>query len=331
MTRRVGMIARAEDRGLGNMLWDFYDHMSPDATLLVVPVHDLPVHRERFPDAIETGWDGTEFTNPARVKAFLECIDVLYTAETFYDWRIVKWARERGVRTVCHAMPEFWRTGPGMAWEHKPMPDQVWNPTGYRHHTLPPGSIIVPVPVRGVALTAADPVEGPLRVLHVGGAAATADRNGTQLAELVAELLQGQDVVVTIQQQTHETTEPDRWSIYSGHHLLLMPRRYAGLSLPVHEASASGLAVAMTDCPPNTTEWWNALPMHASKGRPVSFAGGHTVDTYVTDPHRAARDIVGLAHHRNAVAALQAASRYWAEERGWSVWRPLYRQMLEAV
>lgn len=273
---RFGLIARSEDRGLGNLCHDFFDHMQPDKTLVVIPAaakhNHLTSHVEWYPDATIVRFDGR--LNEKVCREWLDGLDVVYTAETFYDWRFCRWAKEQGVATVCHVMPEWMR--PEWAAE----PSAWWAPTSWRLDHLPEGTKVVPVPVshRGPQ---AEREPGPFRWLHITGAGEH-DRNGTRAVLDAARALDpGQTVTIHTQFAGYESSSPrvtidhtnaDRWEMYDGFDALVMPRRYAGLCLPVLEALGSGLPVVMTNMSPQNTDW-PVETVATEGGRPVQLWG----------------------------------------------------------
>lgn len=267
---KVGMLARGEDRGLGNLTWEWYRHMRPDRTLLVIPQTvqkaGLSSHEERYPDATVIRQDARALLDPKVIRPWLQGLDVVYTAETFYDWRLCKWARELGVATVVHAMPEFTRR------EWFPHPTQWWLPTSYRSEYFPAGTRQVPVPIptnRWPAPRPVRPKDLPLTWLHVAGAQTVVDRNGTRA---VMRALRHTHSRVRLDVSTQEPLElgspppnvtveqsdgnlSDYWRLYDYADVLLLPRRYAGLCLPALEAMGAGLPVVMTDMKPQSIDW----------------------------------------------------------------------------
>lgn len=330
----VGMIVRAEDRGLGHLTWEAARAIKPAAIVAIDMgewARGFPPHAERYPPELTT-WAtfdghaprGEHLDVMAVADAFTDC-DVVWSAETFYDWRLVRELHRRRIRTVIHTMPEFHRE------ECNAVPN-VWLPTPWlaeRH----PGAPVVPI---GVALDRfehvrpADPFEdGPLRVLHVAGHRAAMDRNGTQtVVESTAHMQQ--QVHVTIRTQDAEVASPspgphvttdvqrltggDYWDAYDGHHVLLLPRRYGGLSLPAQEALGAGLGVVMPACEPN--EWWPTVRVHAHRSTALQAPAGE-IRTYGCDARDVAQAIDFLASHRDDLANAQRLGRAWAEAMAW--------------
>jgi glycosyltransferase involved in cell wall biosynthesis len=269
---------------------------------------------------------------------FFAGLDVAVFYETAYDHRAYDIAHAAGCRTVLMAMPEFHRH----ATEDLPHPDVVWAPTTWRLDTLPVGTRVVPVPV--VPQVAEPPGRGGLlRVLHVAGHRTSGDRNGT-IAFLRALRLLRCNVAIRVVSQdrrlpnvqqlprhmpvTIEIGGVEDWHrLYDHADLLVMPRRYGGLCLPVQEALAAGLGVAMTDCEPNHTTW-PVAPVSGTLGTTIRTPGG-PVTLYDPDPASIAETIDRLAGNPADVDALKIRARTWAATHTWDILAPLYRAELE--
>ena len=337
---KVGLIARSEDRGLGNLTWEWAQHMHPDRVLVVVPNHPLQQRPERYTGAFTLPWDhhGDSTLNESVVRDFLDGLDVVYSAETFYDWRVCDWARELGVRTVCHVMPEYYRHGQRTA---PPAPDVWWAPTLWRLDTLDPRVRVVPVPIATERFAPLQrELDGPMRWLHVAGAKAAADRNGTQIVVRALAALK-HDHHVTIRSQDPIRQIPNRsnvtvrvvpptgeyWEGYDEVEALVLPRRYAGLCLPAFEAMAAGLALMMPLIEPQLSEW----PI---VGLPVSMRGViRTVSGPIrlaeVPPRVLAAYMDALAEDPDALADAQRRSLAFADEHSWASLEPMIREELE--
>lgn len=333
---RVGLFgARADDRGLGRITHDFYTHMRPARTVVVDMgqwARQFPQHLDRYPDATVTPFNGGTI-DLGLMRRFFTGLDVAVFYETAYDHRAYDIARAAGCRTVLMSMPEFHRH----ATEQLPHPDVVWLPTVWRAESIP-GARVVPVP------TATPPAvnggrSGRLRVLHVAGHRAAADRNGTipflrslrSVKETVTVRVTSQDPRLPRVQGVprHVVFDPggsDHWQLYSRADVLVMPRRYGGLCLPVQEALACGLAVAMTDVSPNP-QTWPVMPIPAAPGALINTPAGK-IPIHDPAPDAIAETIDRLARDPQLVAELQASARAWAAANTWDALRPLYEAEL---
>jgi glycosyltransferase involved in cell wall biosynthesis len=333
---RVGLLARCTRSGLGYLSRSFHDHYRPAATLCVTGAD------KRYRDHIEWYPDAT-FVRHADMglfpyERFLSEIDVLFGYETFYDAKVLDTARRMGVHTVLMGMPELTRSRGLHGWYGDPH-ERVW-PTSWR---VPAAGRILPVPVDLPPSLHAYPYhDGPLRVLHVAGARAVGDRNGTDL--FIAALGQlTSDVYVRICvndgfQPTlvavppNVTVEilrdtPEREQMYTGMHVLVLPRRYGGLCLPAQEAAAGGLAVVLPDCEPNRDYPAQILPAH--KGPPQRVPVGK-VPTFVVEPRDIATAIDALARNPDVLALAQKNAQEWAGRHGWDTLAPRYDEVLRS-
>jgi glycosyltransferase involved in cell wall biosynthesis len=337
---RVGLFgARADDRGLGRVTHDFYTHLRPDRTLVVDMgqwAHQFPQHLDRYPDATVVPFNGGAIDDDV-MRRFFTGLDVAVMYETAYDHRAYDAARAVGCRTVLMAMPEFHRH----LTEHLPAPDVVWVPTVWRLGTFPPDVRVVPVPVAVEEVPSPTPTAGPLRVLHVGGHRTSGDRNGTLTFLRSLRMVSGSlSVRVTTQDPRLPTVAgirhlatfdvrcpADHWRLYDDADVLVMPRRYGGLCLPVQEAMAAGLGVAMTDCDPNPATW-PICPIRGRPGPTIRTPGGPVTLT-APGPGDVAIVIDRLAANPDEVAALKARARQWTAANSWAALEPLYRAELE--
>ena len=339
---KIGLIARADARGLGHITREFFRHMKPAKTLVVKPVASHHhQHDDWYPfdaDHKVSKLDWKELFPEENMLKWLDGLDVVYSAETFYDERVPEWARSVGCASVLHTNPEFYRAD---VIAHM-NPTAIWNQSPWRHHTLRDNAIVVPTPVATDRFQPVHRGPGPLKVLHVVGGNASEDRNGTlALLRSLSHVREPVDVTLVSQTRlrmaiprlssnvTVRTVEfpGDYWNIYNGYDVLVMPRRYAGNSLPVQEAMAAGLAVVMTDCSPN--EWWEPVIRV-----PAGKVGSHRtpcglVDLYDVCPWSLAETIDRLAVESPELAERKRAGvRFVAEHLSWDVMKPKYQALL---
>lgn len=336
-----GAIVRGESRGLGNLTNEVHRNLHPDRTLLIEMgelAKGFPIVHD-YPDAMRVPFVGGVLDEDT-VRDWMRGLDVIWTAETFYDWRIVTWAREMGVRTVNYVMPEFYRA------ELTEQADVVWNPTTWRHDSLPDGARVVPFPVALDRLGGPEErTGGPIRVLHNAGHRAAMDRNGT--ATFYAALRQIRTTVpieVTISGQDGRLPafrpvrnlsitnrahgSPDYWDVPAGFDMLVMPRRYGGLCLPVQEAMAAGVVPLMPDVSPNLD--WPVWPLQSRPYGEFRTPGG-LLKLAQVDASVVAREIAWLADHTLELAQMRASVLAWAGAHSWGALRPVWRAELGRV
>lgn len=247
---RLGLIARAEDRGLGRMSWDAQRFLQPTATVIADFNCPYPKHLERFPGAPVVKPRTPEFQSA--IEDLLSKVDVLLTFETPYDYDVYEWAKDYNVKTVCVIMPEYFPL-------NQPQPDVLVNPTVYMRDELPRKTLTLPWPIDLTTITHVPRTEINTW-LHIVGQPCALDRNGTQL---VLRAFQRNRKPLIVRTQTPLSYAPkvsnidyqigslDHTSdLYQGADALIMPRRYAGQSLVMNEAQAAGLPLICLDRSP---------------------------------------------------------------------------------
>ncbi len=340
---RLGAIVRTEvARGLGIQSRNFVDHMPVERTLVIdMPRPDCPTDDSWCPNPTHIAYDiNRHVLDEQQVREWLDGLDVVFTVETPYDWRMPIWAREMGVRLIVQGNPEFVRHGQ-KDWLHLGDPIWWW-PTSWRLPQLPAGTV-VPVPMPDVARTAAHPEDGPLKVLHVIGKRAAFDRNGTDVfmrsltrtrnpIEVTVHTIDG-DIPEPMRQRNvkivkRPTMVDDRWSMYEGQHVLVIPRKYGGLCLPALEAAARGLAVVMPDTSPNFELASVLTPVRKEVGKLLNLACGQVREA-TTNYVDLGECIDGLAGNRMALDSAQARSSVLVPR--WSKWTQTYLSVLEGA
>lgn len=346
---RIGWMCRMTARGLGYQTRDFATNMPDVAPLIVDNPADANLGYQNRPDWYPPGTPVVQLVDgrlePAStVRSWLAECDVIGSAETLYDDRVYEWAAARGVATVVHSNPEFYRHHLRPHARKHPAPTMWMLPTPWLADRYPPGTPVVPVPPpTPPGRLAADPHDGPLRVLHVIGHRAAGDRNGTagflrsasyidypaeftvtcqdaDLPNLDAVFPRGSVTDIRLVGPTD-----DRWDLYRGHDVLVIPRRYGGLCVPALEAMAAGLAVALPNVSPNTM--WPIVPISASLNGWHAAPGGR-VPAVTPNPRHVGSVINKLAAHRDLLRQAQTAAADWAATNTWEALTPVYLEHL---
>lgn len=334
----LGLIARADNRGLGQQTWAVHRNLQPAKTLVVdcFSAQPLPLHLDRFPDAtIIRG-----LPNRDQMRQFLDGLTAVYTAETGYGYDIWDVGRELGVTTVLHVNYEFW--------DHIDTPTVLAAPSLWNFDRYPHGTIHLPVPIETDRLTPSEHPATAKRFLHVVGRPAVHDRNGTLDVLLALQFVtEPIEVTITCQLSGHvgglindySIRIPDNvilninsgdidnyWDLYGNVDAALLPRRFGGLCLPANEAIGAGIPVIMPNIDPNNT--W--LP--ADWLTPASYAGEFRakqhITYYRTDPHHLAAKIHQLATDTNFYQQALAQAVTLRDELSWQHWAPRYREVL---
>lgn len=344
---RLGLIARADNRGLGVQLWEAYRHLSPVRTMVVdcPSKAPLPLHLERFPGATVV----KGFPAIADCREFLDGIDVVYTAETPYNPALFSEADAIGVRSVLHYNHEFLAhlQQPGL-----PTPTLFAAPSMWRYSEVPyRNKTFLPVPI---ALDRFADVQRPSRstatdFLHIVGRPAVADRNGTAdlLAALpyvrssitvtircqdpayVPSLLHARSLRSNIELVIQSADVPDYWENYRVGDVLVMPRRFGGLCLPAQEALGAGMPVIMPDIDPNDT--WLPADWLVPATKSGEFMAKTRIDLHTSDPRALAAKIDQFASDRTFFAESQTTAADLAKRNSWDALLPEYQRVLESL
>jgi glycosyltransferase involved in cell wall biosynthesis len=337
---RLGLIARADSRGLGIQTKAFHDNLHPTKTMVVdcPSANPLPIRRDWYPGA--TWINGLPTVTDLR--AWLAGLDVVYTAETGYSKALWTEARRAGVKTVLHANYEFLdRTDTPSLWAA---------PSLWHIDDFPAARLHLPVPIDTRRFdfheTSRPDSDIARRFLHIVGRPAIHDRNGT--ADLIAALEHvTARIRVTIKCQDPHYVRPllrkaripanveifasagdteNYWDNYRGHDVMVMPRRFGGLCLPAQEAIGAGMPVIMPNISPNNT-WlppeWLTPAQHVG-----SFTARQRIDYYNTDPQALAALIDRIATDQEFYTAARNTASALRQELSWDTLAPLYRDTL---
>lgn len=316
-----GLICRAElSRGLGVLTRLMNQYLKPDRTLVITLDSGFDIDLNAFPSATTTHFSN-DVLNEHEFKTWAEGLDTVVSCETFYDWRAVEWLRELNVRSVLYVMPELLRLDVPV--------DEYWYPTTYRLDECPAG-LVVPVPCESRPFVDLPYDTDQIRMVHVAGKKALGDRNGTQSLFDCLRVVRGVNRPhMTTYTQSGDHPLPrdtgwhqmvdgpdDRWKMYQNAHVIVMPRRFGGLCLPVIEALSCGLAVVMPEISPNTD--WPIIPVSANVGRRYAVPCGK-ITTHDTDVMSLAMTIANLANDPGLVREAMNRSREWALANTWEL------------
>lgn len=333
---KLGVIARADDRGLGHQTWEVCRHLNPERVLvLTVPSSEqqgFVQHLDRYPGATVMAVDDrlpAWHLNEKRVREWLAGLDVVYTAETLYEDDIAKWAASMGVATVIHCNPEWYRHHRGGI----PHPTQWWSATNWRHNHLPDTLRFVPMPSptdRWPTLN--DSTDRA--VFHPAGRVAAGDRNGTDLVIEAAALMPDVKVYLSAQEGLRARSFPsnvelvpaatDYWDTYSLAPVMVLPRRYGGLCLPVIEACGAGVVPVLPDCKPN--RMWPGMHVRAVRQDATMRCQGGDLAVYNTDPQALASATRAVL---NDLDTYRADVAVWRDVNSWDALTPLWLDELE--
>ena len=347
---RLGLIARADNTGLGNQTLEFYKHMKPHKTMVIDIGHlnGNQSYPERYPDAqVING-----FPKSHNIDAFLQDLDVVFVAESPYNYWLYQRARELGVKVAVQYNYEFfdWYSHPQL-----PTPDMLIAPSrwhyeqieqwckerGIKHQYLhcPVNRELLPFVKKTKAR----------KFLHIAGKPAVWDRNGTEtVIDAMEHVHEDVEVYITVQSPKYledwikrgkgnpklhfyDTTSVENYTdLYKDMDVMLFPRRYGGNCLPLNEALSTGMPVIMPDLSPNNhllpPEW--LLPAQKiGEFKPRMIVDIHGVNPMVLAEkidemaRKPEKDVIMWSHVADAIA----------QQIDWKVMEPMYREALEAL
>jgi len=266
---RLGIIARSDNTGLGNQTKELVDMLNPSKILLIdsTPFNKNTQHPDWYKDYSCIKSNG--FPTLQQIKLFLNEVDIVISCETFYDQNFVKYAQRRGVKTILQYNYELFGN---LAAPNLPLPNillspSVWHIDHVKKLFGKQSTVMhLPPPTNPSIFSGAKEInmsKDHNRILHIAGKKAAKDRNGTDtVLEMLKYSKADYELVIRSQSEietdvkdsrlTIEIGNPDnREDMYSGFDAMVLPRRYAGLCLPMNEALMSALPVFMTNISPN--------------------------------------------------------------------------------
>jgi hypothetical protein len=266
---KLGIVVRADDTGLGNQTHELVKMLNPEKILII----DSSTFNSKNMQHYEW-YEGRNvvvskgFPDNSVLLKFFDGLKVVMSCETFYNKRFVALARRKKIKTILQYNFEFLDY---LSNEDTMLPDVLLAPSLWRFEEveerfsskclvkyLPP-----PTDQKLFSKNKRINTKKTNKLLHIGGKAAIYDRNGTNS---VVDMLKysKSDYELVIRSQTNldiDSSDPritllvgnenKHEDMYRGYDAMILPRRYAGLCLPMNEALMSGLPVFMTDISPN--------------------------------------------------------------------------------
>lgn len=306
---RIGILARCDTQGLGIQSKEFFDHIPCKALVIDVSKinatqkqnHDwYPNQQVYYLQNKYATWNnakhrvGLEPIPESVIEEFIKDIDLLITFETPYDYNIFSMCYKRGIKTILQLNYEFLEYPSNL-----PQPDLFAAPSMWHYNEIPSPKVFLPVPVN----TSKFSQKHKSRYFtHIVGKAAIHDRNGTQIFLSSLQYVK-EDIVASLRSQklinkgevphnvslTYDCRNKENYyDNYSGG-VLVLPRKYGGLSLIINESLASGMPVIAPDISPNNLWLPKEWLVPATKG--ISFKCKKTVEIYETKPEDIAAKI----------------------------------------
>lgn len=332
----LGMIARADGGGLGALTWELWAHLKPERTLVVLADHTGrgPCQPERY-DGVGDLRVTSGYPTQADVIWLTYGIDILFSSECWYaprgpGGRVLRRARQCGIRTVLQPMPEMYLG-------HQA--DLMIAPTPWRMDVLPSYARFLQWPAATERFTQWEP--RPVRTLYHITSGALLDRNGTQILLGACEWMHepcdllirgaaepGPDKIGPVRISWLSQQTGPYWEAWPAEaDAFVMPRRYGGLCLPIFEAAALGLPIIATDLEPQRSWLPAAGLVQAHRHQTVRMLGGR-FSVNACKANELARVLDRLVAEPAFAASLAQDARRWAESIDWSVLQPEYERIL---
>lgn len=341
MKPRLGLFVYATDSGLGNQTRAIYEHLKPAKTMLVdlSRLNNLPLHLDWFDYCIKT--DG--YPSREDVDSFLQDLDVVFVCETPLNYYLYERARQLGVATVQQYNYEFIDYDRNRS---LPLPTIFAAPTSWNIEKVREyGAPVVDLPLPIDDNIPKREITSARTFFHNGGRPASHDRNGThdfiQAAKFANRWAPGAQYILYCQAPTPQIRNllagspvqlvehlADYMDIYREGDVMVLPRRYGGLCLPLNEAIGSGIPVLMPNISPNNA-WLPAgwlLPVMPS---PFLFHAHAPVDVYSVHVPTLARKMVELYNRPDLVQTMHSEALALREAMTWSVLLPRYQEVLQ--
>lgn len=278
---------------------------------------------------------------PDDVRAWLDGLQVVIGSETLYRPWVSGLCREAGVRTVLVVNMEF--SHHVLADDWAPRPDVIAVPTTWEMERIP-GAMLLPHGVNRGRLPFRRRTE-MLTVQHTVGHAAAQDRQGTRIFfEALSMVTRPVRAIVTSQRglsithrpapcvdlEVRDTDQPHYWTLYNDADVLVSPRRYGGLNLPMQEALSTGMPVLMPDAPPQNELLPAEMLLPAQSWRTLKTTSGE-FPIWDTDPRALAAILDELAMSPDLVAKLSDQADEIAERFSWPNLLPRYEALFASL
>lgn len=343
---RLGLVAYSDNTGLGNQTHAYYRHLQPARVLLIDRSGNKvehAFHPERYPDAdiIVKG-----LPDYGQTELFLAGLDVVLMAECSPTQHLLRRAQELGVKTVIVPNWEYFHN---LKKTRLLLPDLLLAPSLWHFDEYPGEKKYLPFPIE-VSRPVGKDVDTGYNFMHVAGLPIAPDRNGTltvlqalehvtarikmtifcQKPGYIDELIAQNGIKVPENVQLLQVTSVKNTAeLYEGQHVLLMPRRFGGLCLPVNEALGYGLPVIMPDISPNNRWLPGSLLIPARKIDERKM--GNQIDIYEADPQALASLVDQIRNGRALYWRLRQQVKQLQEAYGWHTLKPEYIETLSTV
>lgn len=346
---KIGLLAYSTDTGLGIQTMNFYKHMKPHKTLIadLSNFNGMETHHERMTDnpsgevRVAMGIPDCTF-----MDWLTDDVDIVFVCETPLNYCLFEKAEAKGVKTVLQYNYEFldYLQAPD-----KPKPSvlaapSIWHKKDVEAANFAP-VIDLPVPTDATNIDYRE-ISECRTMFHIAGKQAVHDRNGTMTFIEAAVKCGNKFKYVIYAQQLDGTTEtliekaqakidltviyntPDYFDMYKDGDVMVMPRKYGGLCLPMQEALVAGIPVIMPDVEPNGYRLPKQWLVKATYSH--SFMTRTQIEIFETDPNQLAFKMCEFADHEFMKWSNQEAKQI-GKGLKWETLTPLYHTIFNQL
>lgn len=328
---KVGLVAQSHNTGIGTQSWELARHLKPEKVLVtdLTQVHGQAGKRVRsYPERFEGMNTLTSQGIPTNhhIDWLTNGVDVVFVVETPLNHELFNLARTKKVKTVLQTNWEFL----DLAARSLPRPDMFLAPSQWEYSKLARLGKRLGVRVEYLPSPVATdrikrrPITLAKTFVHIAGHQTYMDRNGTKVVEEAWALSQSKPNIVTHSQQGNQEKE-NYWELFEEGDVLLLPRRYGGLSLQLQEACAAGMLVIVGEHDP----YANDMTVTARSKVGGTLRLRNPIKYYNVDPYDLAEKIDKL--HTKDISRLAQQSYEYAESISWDNMKLKYQVLLEEL
>jgi len=341
---KLGLIVFANNSGLGAQTRRLTYMLKPDR-ILAIDSSGFSKNKEQHFDWYD-GFDGylvKGFPNNMEIRKFMQGLTDVLVCENPLNLNLMSIAERVGVKVYIQSNYEFCdHLNRNIALPYKFLMPSYWHVDTMKERFGDDKVMYLPPPIDPNEFKEAREEnferEGTKKFLHIVGTLAANDRNGTlDLLNAVEKSQSDYEIVIRSQQPLPDEymrtdhrikyrveNAQEAQDMYADFDALILPRRYAGLSLTTNEALMSGLPVFMPDISPNNEllpkEWLYPATFKES------FVARVSIDVYQSDIDALAEKIdwiVGQDMEQMKVEAFDLGYNNFSD----TVLRPKYEEL----
>jgi len=349
---RLGIIARADNGGLGVQTLELSRNLNPTKVLIM----DISVHNgqknyfERYDfcenKTIHQSKIGEDLLTKQVIDEWIDGLDVVLTCEIPYNYYLFEACRAKGIKTVLQYNWEFldYTKRPAL-----PKPDLFLAPSEWHIEDMKemfPNVKFLPVPINRKAC----PFRRITKVktfIHVAGVKLYEDRNGTEIVFKAIPMVRSDVKFIIYTQHAIEQelldlvkddprveirTEAENYcDCWKEGDVTILPRRYGGLSLQLNEAMSSGMIPITTKVDPQR-RFVHLFSLIEPSGSKKIQTRGTEIDCYDINPATLADRIDLMANGTESyIEYLNNFSDEYAQSISWDTLKPAYIEILEKL